>query len=177
MADGRLVEVIDAAGEAYRPELARPPAPADPGDYLRWWIDDDHPATGTGMNNLADVAHQVRTYWEGRLRPNVHLFHYADLQADLDGEMRRVAAALGIPVDEASWPDYRRAASLDAMRGRAAQLVPEAQHDGMWTSVEGFFKAGGRRNWADLLSAADLAHYEQRLAELAGPEAAAWANG
>ena len=177
MSDERVAEQVGAAGGEDRPELHRPPAPDDPADYLRWWIDNDHPATGTGLNNLADFAHQARTYWDARHRPNTHLFHYADLQADLDGEMRRVAAALGVPVDEASWDEFVQAATLDAMRGRAADLVPEAHIDNWWGSVEGFFKAGGRRNWAELLSDADLAHYEQRLIALAGPAAASWIDG
>ena len=36
------------------------------------------------------------TYWDARNEPNVHLFHYADMWNDLDAEMRRVAAALGV---------------------------------------------------------------------------------
>lgn len=170
----RLLAALATAGETFRADLRRPTPPADPGEYLRWWIDEDHPAGGTGVNNLADFAHQVRTYWEARHRPNVHLFHYDDLLADLDGEMRRVADALEVTVDEEKWPELVRAATFDSMRSRAVQLVPEANIDGMWTSVEGFFKSGGRRKWAELLTDADLAHYHQRLTLLAGPDLAAW---
>lgn len=157
--------------------FAKVEKPDDPATYLRWWIDNDRPATGSGITNLAELAHQAQTYWDARHRPNVHLFHYADLQADLDGEMRRVAAALGVAVEEASvidqWDDLVHAASLDAMRGRANDLVPDAHLD-MWSSVEGFFRRGGRRDWADLLGPADLAHYEQRLGELAGEGTVDW---
>lgn len=176
MIDERVRAAIEAAGETYGPTRGRRPSFTDAGDHLRWWVDDEHPGTGTGLNNLADYAHQVGTYWAARHRPNVHLFHYDDLLADLDGQMRRVAAALAVPVDEATWPDLVQAATFDSMRGRAAQLVPEANLDGLWTSVEGFFASGGRRGWADLLTDADLAHYHWRLTGLAGPDAATWIN-
>jgi hypothetical protein len=86
---------------------------------------------------------------------------------DLDAEMRRVAAALGVSVDESSWPKFVEAATLDSMRARASSLAPDA-HLGMWQSDEGFFRTGGTRQWASLLSQADLDHFDRRLRELAG---------
>ena len=40
------------------------------------------------------------TFWEAREQPNVVLVHYADLQRDLEGEMRRIAHRLDIGIDE-----------------------------------------------------------------------------
>jgi len=51
--------------------------------------------TGSGPYGLADYCEQIRTYWDAREAPNVHLFHYADLWAEREGEMRRVASVLG----------------------------------------------------------------------------------
>ena len=56
--------------------------------YVRWFIDNDEAPTGSGPYGLADYCEQIRTYWDAREAPNVHLFHYADLWADRDGEMR-----------------------------------------------------------------------------------------
>jgi hypothetical protein len=114
----------------------------------------------------------VRTYWEARSAPNVDLFHYADLWRDLDGEMRRVADALGIDVDEEAWPALVEAATIDRMRSRAEVTAPNAD-DGLWRSPESFFKSGGTRDWAAHLSSADLARFEDRLSELAD-DAAGW---
>ena len=44
---------------------------------------------------------------------------------------------------------------------------------GIWHDVQQFFRVGGRRDWASLLDASDLAHFEARLDELAG-DAAPW---
>lgn len=155
------------------PDSDQEPPPDDPAGYLRWFIDTEAPADGTGPHGLADFCQQISTYWEARHAPNVHLFHYADMWVDLDGEMRRVAAALGIPIDEDRWPEFVEAAGLASMRSRAADTAPEA-HLGLWVSPEQFFRVGGTRDWESLLSADDISHFERRMQELAG-DAAAWA--
>lgn len=45
----------------------------------------------------------------------------------------------------------------------------------MWVSPERFFRSGGTRDWASLLTLDDIAHFEERLRELAG-EAAGWST-
>ena len=148
-------------------------APEDVTEFLRWFVDNHERPNGSGPHGLEDYCHQVLTYWDARHEPNVHLFHYSDMWADLDGQMRRVAKALGVPVDEERWPDYVDAASLSSMRARASATAPEADKD-LWESTERFFRVGGRREWASLLTDNELAHFDQRLRHLAG-DAADWA--
>jgi len=170
----RAEELRLAAAGPVDPELpAREPSPEDPGDYLRWFIDNHEPPTGSGPNGLDDYCQQIRTYWDARHAANVHLFHYADMWSDLDGEMRRVAAALGVPIDEERWPAFVEAAGFTSMKSRAADTAPDAHMD-LWVSPERFFRSGGTRDWASLLSPDDVAHFEGRLQELAG-DAADWA--
>ncbi len=145
----------------------RTPRPEDPTEFLRWFIDNDEPPTGSGPNGLRDYCEQVRTYWDARHEPNVHLFHYADLWADLDAEMRRVAAALRVQVDEERWPAFVEAATLDSMRSRAPMAAPDAHLD-IWHAPEAFFRSGGTRDWASRLSAEEVAHFHARLRDLAG---------
>jgi hypothetical protein len=167
----RAVELRESvAGPA---EHGASSAPEEPAEFLRWFIDNDELPTGSGPHGLDDYCQQVRTYWDARGAPNVHLFHYADLWADRDGEMRRVAAALRVPVDETRWPAFVEAAGLASMRARAADTAPDANM-GIWESPERFFSAGGTRDWASLLSTEDISHFEGRLNHLAG-DAAAWA--
>ncbi|MGH8979267.1 MAG: sulfotransferase domain-containing protein, partial [Acidimicrobiia bacterium] len=45
----------------------------------------------------------VASFWPHRGEPNVLFVHYNDLQADLDAQMRRVAAFLDIEIDERRW--------------------------------------------------------------------------
>jgi aryl sulfotransferase len=168
------IELRNAAvGEPDLRDIVREKAPDDPADYLRWFIDNDEPSSGSGPYGLQDYCRQMLTYWDARAASNVHLFHYADMWADLDGQMRRVAQALGVPVDETRWPGFVEGATLSSMRARAADTAPNA-HQGLWESPEKFFRAGGTRGWASLLTAAEIAHFENRMHELAG-DAASWA--
>ncbi|MDQ1615285.1 MAG: hypothetical protein QOJ60_1224 [Actinomycetota bacterium] len=171
----RAVELRTAATDEPPPERVRPDPPEDPGEFLRWFVDNDVPPTGSGPYGLEDYCQQVKTYWDARLASNVHLFHYGDMWTDLDGEMRMVAAALGVAIDEDRWPAFVASATLTSMRSRAALTAPEA-HLGMWHSAEAFFRTGGSRDWAALLTAADVVHFEQRLAALAR-DATGWVLG
>ena len=163
----RTVELREAVAGRYEPEVEREEAPEEMADFLRWFVDNHEPPTGSGPYGLEDYCEQVRTYWDARATPNVHLFHYADMWNDLDSEMRRVAAALGVPVDEARWHEFVQAATLKSMRARAVHAAPDA-HLGLWESPESFFRVGGTREWAALLTQADIDHFDERLHELAG---------
>ncbi len=139
----RLVELRNVAVGSEAPaEGALDDAPKEPDAYLRWYIDNDVEPTGSGPYGLADYCNQVLTYWNARSEPNVHLFHYADLWADRDREMRSVADALGVDVEEGRWPSLVEAAGIDAMRARAGETAPEVA-TGMWRSPERFFRARG----------------------------------
>ena len=174
MHEERAVELRNAVAGPEESIRAADDAPKDPADYLRWFIDNDRPPTGSGPNGLDDYCQQIRTYWDARHEPNVHLFHYADLWSDLDREMRRVAAALDVPVDEQRWPGFVEAAGFTSMKSRAADTAPDA-HMGIWVAPERFFRSGGTRDWAALLDPEDISHFEVRLRDLAG-DAAGWAT-
>jgi hypothetical protein len=157
----------EAAVGKYEPEIEREEAPEDPAEFLRWFIDNHAQPMGSGPYGLEDFCQQAGTYWNARAEPNVHLFHYADMWHDLDSEMRRVAAALAVAVDEQRWPSFVEAATLESMRARASQAAPDA-HLGLWQSPEGFFRVGGTRDWASLMTEDDLKHFDERLHTLAG---------
>ena len=164
----RLVELRAAAvGSEAPPAGTLDDAPEEPHAYLRWFIDNDVEPTGSGPYGLADFSNQALSYWNARLEPNVHLFHYADLWIDRDREVRSVAAAVGVNVDEDRWPSFVEAAGIESMRARADDTAPEVAA-GIWRSPERFFRVGGTRDWASLLDARDLAHFDDRLRELVG---------
>ena len=125
---------------------------------------------------LASVLHHLDTGWQRRREPNVALFHYADLQADLEGELLRLAHVLDIPCSPERARELAAEASLARMRERAAEVAPSATQ-GMWKDAAAFFRRGGTGEWRGRLPAADLAAYEARVAELAAPDLAAWAHG
>jgi len=162
----KTVRMRNKTSGKYESDVEREEAPQDPADYLRWFIDNHELPSGSGPYGLEDYCQQIRTYWDVRSRPNVHLFHYADMWSDLDGQMRRIAAILGVAVDESRWPQFVEAATLESMRARSAKSAPDA-HLGLWKSTDGFFSVGGTRDWGSLLTDADKTHFDERLHELA----------
>ena len=105
---------MDAAGlgdDTIARPLPRPPS--DIHDFFREWIAkdndtkmrDDFPAT-----RFFDIE---KSYWKHRHDENMLIVHYADLKADLGGEMRRIADFLGITVPEKLWPDLIEAATFE----------------------------------------------------------------
>lgn len=171
MANGSDRTVADALERAGLPEgLA---LPEDPNAYFPIWL-----TTGamTGMDDgfpIGSVMSLTKTFWRFRHLPNLHFLHYADLSADLDGELRRLARFLGVPVDERRWPEFLAAASFESMRERADELAPGA-HFNEWRSNDDFFRRARRGAWRDVLSAENQALYEQIALERLGPELKAW---
>jgi hypothetical protein len=175
--DARVLELrAAAAGNEDLAELAEDPDPSeDPGERFRTFFTDQTPGRG-GPPTLASMLHHLDTGWQRRHDPNVALFHYADLQADLAGELLRLAHVLGIPCSLERARALAPEASLSRMRERAAEAAP-AGSLGIWKDVGAFFRSGGMGEWRDRLSAADLAAYEARVTALVGPNLAAWAHG
>ncbi len=164
-------------------DLLGEPAPAPTADvtsadpqqvraYVRRWMEaDDRPETN--LDTLRGVAWQCGRAWERRHQPNVLLMHYADLSRDLEGQMRRLAAALGIEVADANWPSLVDAAGFDRMRQRASDRVPD-ERLGLLKDSGRFFRQGGTGQWRSVLSPDDLDRYAERLATLAAPDLVAW---
>lgn len=95
----------------------------------------------TEIGSLAAILHHFGSLWQRRHLPNVAMFHFADYQADLVGELIRLAEVLGIELGCARARELAAYATLDAMRERAFDFAPNAT-DGVWRSNERFFRAG-----------------------------------
>ena len=145
---------------------------ADPVERLRAFVRSD---AITGPPTLAVVLRHMTTAWHHRHDDNVLLLHYADLKADLVGETKRLAAALGIPLSEQQTLELTREAGLDRMRARAREVAPAASQ-GNWKDPTAFFRAGGGGEWRDRFDAEDTAEYEARVAALAPADVAAWTH-
>ena len=119
------------------------PPPEDPVE--RWWSFMTQRAEPEFAGGLQELVAHLTSYWERRDEPNIVLLHYADLEADLEGEMRRLADRLGIEVPEARWPELVDAARFDSMQARASDLAPNAGE--FWKDDTRFFRRGGSGQW------------------------------
>lgn len=118
-----------------------------------------------------------RSWWDTRERPNVLLLHYADLKADLAGEMRRIADFLNMEIGEKIWPSLVEAAGFEAMRRDGDAVLGKAAQQ-FRGEGQTFFNKGENERWRGIFRDADLALYERKAALAFTPECAAWlANG
>ena len=124
------------------------------------------------MDSLVGVLHHVTDAWQRQGHQDVLLVHYADLLADLEGEMRRIADHLGAEVPESEWPALVEAATFESMRSRSDELVPDAL--GVLKDRSRFFRGGTSGAGRAVLSPEELREYEQRVAGLAPTEVVTW---
>lgn len=127
--------------------------------YLRW-LETADGAPGQEPSFWVNV----QSWWNQRRRPNVLLLHYAHLVADLTCEMRRLAAFLEIPIDEARLPSLVERCRLDYMRKLAtgSRFPP------------GFFNKGTNGRWRDVLSPQDVALCDEVAGKKLTPDCAHW---
>jgi aryl sulfotransferase len=151
------------------PGRVGPPMPTPDPDirsYFRTWLEKDGwPFWGYWDN--------IRTWWAARDLPNVKLVHFANLKADLEGEMRAIADFLGCDIPEGRWPQILKHCSFDYMKTHAANVAPlgGAIFDG---GAQTFINKGVNGRWRDVLTAGDIADYEQAALANLGPACALW---
>jgi aryl sulfotransferase len=145
--------------------------------------DPGHPMTGANplggdihrffpawLHDFGHIEH-VRSYWARRLQANVLMVHYNDLKADLEGEMRRIAAFLGIEVPEALFPACVERCTFERMREDPQRMGSFDLFEG---GLKGFIFKGTNGRWKDVLTPEELAAWDARVQALLTPEAAAW---
>jgi aryl sulfotransferase len=145
------------------------PIPEDPAAYFHDWLMRD----GDGQGDAgAGYFHVENSYWAARHDPDVLLLHYADLKADREGEMRRIANFLGIVISEGMWPSLVEAAGFEEMKrdAKAAGGMEVAWNKGADT----FFNKGINGRWKGVFTPEDLALYDARVKREFSPELARW---
>jgi aryl sulfotransferase len=147
-----------------------PATPQDPADYFHAWL----LADGDGQGDAAaGFFHMENSYWAARHASNLLLVHYADLKADRDGEMRRIADFLGITIPESVWPALVEAAGFDEMK-RDAKVFAAGMRNSFDKGSDRFFHKGTNGRWRGVFKADDLALYDERVRREFSPELARW---
>ena len=157
------------------PALPDAPPPPETLETLFWqWIDDPSPVTGC-ISSLFSTLYHFEVALRARDHANVVVMHYGDLMADREGEMRRLAASLGIEIPEENWAGLVEAASFDHMRDRAAELAPNSDQN-IWKETRQFFHSGTGGHWRAFWDPAAQRRYAARVAALITPEVAQWSH-
>lgn len=160
---GMKPEIVAAANELAAPDGVAPWPTTWDGDVealIDEWIDYGTP------------GEQLASWWPLRHLPNVLLVHFQDLLDDLDGEMRRIAGHLGVPVDEATWD-----ATVASCRFGALKRAHEGS-DGLGRGFDRgndrFFHRGTNGRWRDVLTSAQARHVTTAVERDLHPVAARW---
>ncbi|HEY5250682.1 MAG TPA: sulfotransferase domain-containing protein [Acidimicrobiales bacterium] len=155
-----------------QPEPLVPPPPRPPlHEWLLSWIDWDGDRHQE-MDSLSGVVWHASDAWGRRHQPNVILVHYEDLSTDLEGEMHRLAALLGITVSEGTWRKIVPEASFESMRARVARTAPDPAD--ILKDRSQFFRRGTSGAGRELLTSDEHARYQTRIESMAPPDVVTW---
>ncbi|WP_286830264.1 MULTISPECIES: sulfotransferase domain-containing protein [Kordiimonas] len=117
--------------------------------------------------------HHVQSWWDHRDLPNIHFVHFADLLADPEGAIRRLAAYLDIEIDEAMLPGILERISFGAMKKGFQNIMPEA--DDIWRGGGStFMNKGTNGRWRGVLTDEELGQYDAVVAKALAPDCARW---
>lgn len=150
-----------------------PPCPADIHEVWRDWItrgsfeweSEGYPFWG----NL----HHTQTWWNYRHLENILFVHYNDLLNELPHEVRRIARFLDIPITDEGVAALLPMLTLEAMRDNGEQTMPGPLS--MWKEgAQTFFFKGTNGRWRDVLTAEEVAMYEETAARVLTPACRAW---
>ena len=133
--------------------------------YRQWLARDGFPFWSLWEN--------VKSWWAIRNLPNVKFVHFANLKADLSGEMRRIAKFLDAPIHESKWDSIVEHCTFDYMKHHAALSAPLG--GALWEGgAETFINKGTNGRWRDLLKAEDCRAYEDKARAELGEACARW---
>jgi aryl sulfotransferase len=142
------------------------PPPASVVRYYHDWLDRDGYPFWSFWEN-------IRSWWEIRHLPNVMLVHFADLKADMPGQIRRIADFLEIDIVEERWPLIVEHCSFDYMKRNAALSAPLG--GSLWKGgASTFIHKGTNGRWRDVLSDEESRKYEDLAWLKLGDECARW---
>lgn len=163
-AKDELYEAFNTTPGLVGPTIHRPTGTVH--DYYREWFEGDGAPLWSFWEN-------VRGWWQIRHLPNVMLVHFNDLKRDLPGAIRRIAAFLGIGIDEAAFPAILEHCSFDYMKRNAHLSAPLGGT--IWEGgAATFINKGENGRWQGTLSEAEVAEYESRAIRELGHHCAHW---
>ncbi|WP_299614385.1 sulfotransferase domain-containing protein [uncultured Tateyamaria sp.] len=122
------------------------------------------------------LAHILQHYKAAKAlsdRPNVSLFHYADMKRDLTGVFTVLSDQLGTPHSQDVMARLVEAATFDHMKQNAERFAPSGGK-GFFKSDTAFFQSGTNGQWQGVLSDAEVAAYDAMMDAHLTPEDRAW---
>ncbi len=150
------------------PSMPDPRPGPDAHAFYRDWFDG---RIDWGGGRGFDFFDHILGWWRLRDLPNLLLVHFNDMKTDLEGEIRRIARFLDLA--PAHWDQIVAHSTFDYMKENAPKILPFGEI-GFKGGSRTFINKGTNQRWRDVLSAAEVAAYEDRALERLGAECARW---
>jgi aryl sulfotransferase len=165
---------MDAVGLA-EPALRRPYPRVDPDPsvhFHNWLTIGAVAGENDGTPYLSYFAYE-RSFWDARALSNLLFVHYDDLQADLTGEMRRIADFIEIDISDAELSRIAGSATFESMRKDAAMLIPNIAKNFEGGALR-LMNKGQSGRWRGIYDEADVALFDRKLREAVPDVYADW---
>jgi len=115
----------------------------------------------------------VLTWWEAKHLPNVMLIHFADLKANTEDQIRKIADFLDIQINEDTINDIVKHCSFDYMKAHADQSAPLG--GAFWEGgAKTFIHKGLNGRWKDVMPNELSKRYEQTAIAQLGDTCSNW---
>ncbi|MFI4936466.1 MAG: sulfotransferase domain-containing protein [Caulobacterales bacterium] len=147
--------------------------PADPREYFLLWMDLAEAEVTEAYGVDLPFCEFEETYWRARREPWLLTVNYADMKADLAGQMRRISDFLGIATPESLLAELARAATFETMKRQGEALMP-GMRNAFDHGSQRFLNQGFNGRWKNFLTDADLARYDALIRRKLSPTHARW---
>lgn len=151
------------------PGRVGPPMPRPSGsvtEYFAYWLENDGAPFWSFWDN-------VESWWKIRNQPNVRMVHFADLKADLPGQIRLIGEFLDIETPEDVMERIIEHCSFDYMKANADRCAPLG--GAFWKGgAKTFINKGTNTRWMGELDPAMSQKYDQAAVERLGAACATW---
>jgi aryl sulfotransferase len=147
--------------------------PDDPAEAFRMFLEDELYDGSNDALDLHSIAYHFASFKKWEHLPNVHLFHYADMKADLGGTVARFARILGMDENDPLVDQIAQDTSFASLKKKAIEGDKTAEGDGFYLASK-FFHSGTSNKWEGKLSSDQLAAFDARMKALLPDNQAAW---
>jgi aryl sulfotransferase len=115
----------------------------------------------------------AQTWWRYYHLPNILFVHFNHLLADLPAEIRRVAAFLDISVADDDLARVAHETTFSTVKRKADTSMP-GMEQGFEGGAQTFFHKGTNGRWRNVLSASELALYDDAARRELTPDCRRW---
>jgi len=143
-------------------------------DLFRIWIEKSwFEWEGSGFPYWSHL-HHAQTWWDFHHLPNILLVHYADLLEDPEGQIRRIAKHLDIPINEQLFPGLLNRISFNSMKENFGTTIMPEVKDLFREGGNTFMNKGTNGRWQGVLTNAELDQCRAAIERELTPDCAHW---